>query len=104
MSNKILDTLTIYGLDNIPTTINVNNKLLHPKKRPDTEIIDVNGLGLSMSQSYTLTWTTTATMTVQPRRGFPTELKYRIDCHPDPGKYTKQEFDIRFSFTFRCNK
>jgi hypothetical protein len=85
MSNKILDTLTIYGLDHIPDIININNIQFHPKIRPNTNIVEVNGLGLSMTQSYTLTWTTNGTGTVDP----PTEVKYRVDCHPDLGKYTK---------------
>jgi hypothetical protein len=85
MSNKILDTLIIYGLDHIPDIININNIQFHPKIRPNTNIVEVNGLGLSMTQSYTLTWTTNGTVMVDP----PTEVKYRVDCHPDLGKYTK---------------
>ncbi|CAF4370856.1 unnamed protein product, partial [Rotaria sordida] len=83
MSNLILDTLTIYGLENIPMIINVNNKKFYPKIRPNTQIVDVNGLGLSMSQNYMLTWTTTETPIVKPPQALLTEPKYRVDCHPD---------------------
>jgi hypothetical protein len=82
MSKKILDTLTIYGLDTIPDQIIVNNKQFQPKQRPNTQIIDVIGLGLSMSQSYTLTWTKSSQSSVILR----TEFKYRVDCHPEPSK------------------
>jgi hypothetical protein len=85
MSNLILDTLTIYGLDTVPTVINVNDKQLHPKTRPYTQIVDVTGLGLSMSRSYTLTWTTTGTEIIEPPQVLLTDPKYRVDCHPDPG-------------------
>ncbi|CAF1394494.1 unnamed protein product [Rotaria sordida] len=84
MSNLILDTLTIYGLENIPMIINVNNKNFYPKIRPNTQIVDVNGLGLSMSQNYILTWTTTETPIIKPPQALLTEPKYRVDCHPDP--------------------
>jgi len=87
MSNKILDTLTIYGLDNIPDQIIVNNKQFQPKIRPNTQIIDVVGLGLSMSQSYTLTWTkSTGIKPAESSANLRTELKYRVDCHPDSSK------------------
>jgi len=86
MSNKILDTLTIYGVYDIPTTINVNNKKFEAKIRANTTIVEVHGLGLSMSQSYTLTWTTTKIRINEPPAAL-TEAKYRVDCHPDPGKY-----------------
>jgi hypothetical protein len=86
MSNLILDTLTIYGLDTIPNTINVNDKQLHPKTRPHTQIVDVSGLGLSMAQGYTFSWTTTDTLIIEPPEALLTDVKYRVDCHPDPGK------------------
>jgi hypothetical protein len=85
MSNKILDSLIIYGLDNIPNIINVNNKQFQPKIRSNTNIVEVNGLGLSMSQSYTFTWT----KTIQSSSALLTEIKSRVDCHPEPSKYTK---------------
>ncbi len=86
MSNLILDSLTIYGLENIPDIINVNDKQLHPKTRPHTQIVDVQGLDLSMTQNYTLTWTTTNTLTIEPPAILLTDPKYRVDCHPDPSK------------------
>ncbi|CAF0846134.1 unnamed protein product [Adineta steineri] len=84
MSNLILDSLAIYGLDDIPAVINIADKQVHPKIRPHTQIVDVNGLGLSMTQNYVLTWTTTETITIEPPPALLTEAKYRVDCHPDP--------------------
>ncbi|CAM4768266.1 unnamed protein product [Rotaria magnacalcarata] len=88
MSNLLLDTLTIYGLDNIPTMFNVNDKQFEPKRRPNTQIVDVIGLGLSMRQNHTLTWPTTGTSVieiVEPPAAVLTEAKYRVDCFPDKG-------------------
>ncbi|CAF4158178.1 unnamed protein product [Rotaria sp. Silwood2] len=84
MSNLILNTLTIYGLDNTPTTFNVNDKQFQAKVRPNTQVVDVIGLGLPMSQSHTLTWTTTGTSIIEPPPAVLTEPKYRVDCYPDP--------------------
>jgi hypothetical protein len=87
MSSLSLDTLSIYGLNDIPVTINVDDKQYHPKTRPHTQIIDVSGLGLVMSQNHTITWTTTGTLTIEPPEALLTEPKYRVDCHPDSGKF-----------------
>lgn len=86
MSNLILDSLTIYGLENIPATFNVDNKEISPKTRPATQIVDVNGLGLSMSKSYTITWAGSGTSVIEPPPAVLTEPKYRVDCYPEPGK------------------
>lgn len=86
MSKKILNTLIIYGLDNIPDTFYVNNKEFQTKIRANTKIVEVNGLDLSMSQSYTLTWKRKTIKTNQISQKRLTETKYKVDCHPDPGK------------------
>jgi hypothetical protein len=86
MSNLILGTLSIYGLDDTPTIMNINGKQFYPKTRPHTQIIDVNGLGLSMSQNHTLTWNSTGTLIVELPQILSTDPKYRVDCHPDLGK------------------
>ncbi len=54
MSNLVLDSLAIYGLDKTPGAFTVNKKQVQPMMRPQTQIIDVIGLGLSMSKSYTV--------------------------------------------------
>ncbi len=86
MLKKTLDTLTIYGLANLPNTFVVNQKEIRPTKRANTDIVDVTGLGLSMSESYTLTWTTQGTTTVKPPPTHSLDIRHRVDCHPDPGK------------------
>ena len=86
MSNLILDTLTIYGLDNIPNEIDVDGKKFLLKTRPNTKIVDVDHLGLSMSQDYVFTWITTGAIIIEPPPAILTDPKYRVDCHPDPGK------------------
>ena len=88
MSHLVLNTLTIYGLNEVPYSMTgYGNSRYYPKRRPFTEIIDVTDLGLSMSQSYTLTWTTTTEMLpIEPPPALLSEPRYRVDCHPDPGK------------------
>ena len=85
MTNLILDSLAIYGLDDIPTTFTVDGKQLYPKTRPHTQIVDVTGLGLSMTKSTTITWTTSGTVIIEPPSAVITEEKYRVDCYPDSG-------------------
>ncbi|CAF1350959.1 unnamed protein product [Rotaria sp. Silwood1] len=84
MSNLILDTITIYGLHNIPSTISVNNKQFYPKIRPFTQIVDITGFALSMDKNHTLTWSNTKSMTIQIPESISTNPKYRVDCFPDP--------------------
>ena len=43
MSNLMLDSLTLYELNNISTTINVKDKQLYPKVRLHTQIVGVFG-------------------------------------------------------------
>ena len=57
MSNLILDSFTIYGFNKAIGNISVNNKQVPMTIRPNTEIVDVNGLGLSMTDICTMTWT-----------------------------------------------
>ncbi|CAF0867380.1 unnamed protein product [Adineta ricciae] len=85
MTNLILDSLAIYGLDDVPTAFTVDGKELYPKTRPHTQIVDVTGLGLSMTKSTTITWTTSGTVIVEPPSAVVTEAKYRVDCYPDSG-------------------
>lgn len=89
MSKKILNTLIIYGLDNMTSVINVNNKQLPTKLRENTQIIEVNNLGLSMTQNYTLTMERKTSQSSSSLHQ--TEKKYRVDCHPDPGKYIENK-------------
>ncbi|CAF2678069.1 unnamed protein product [Rotaria sp. Silwood2] len=55
MSNLILDSLTFYGLNSIPATIDVKGKQFRPVLRPDTNIVEVTGLGLSMDENHIFT-------------------------------------------------
>lgn len=85
MSNLILDSITIYGLENIPAIINVNSKQFYPKIKPFTQIVDFTGFGLSMDKNYTLTWSTTRPITIQVPELISKHPKYNVDCSPDPG-------------------
>jgi hypothetical protein len=84
MSNLFLDTLTIYGLDNVPATVTSGDKEFHPKTRPQTQIVEITGLRLSMSDSHTITWSETELLTISPMPILTTDPKYRVDCFPDP--------------------
>lgn len=86
MSNLILDTLTIYGLDDVPLKFTVNNNDFTPAMRPQSQIIEVKGLALSMKESYTITWQLSEIEVVQRPSFIDTNPKYRIDCYPDPSK------------------
>ena len=87
MSHLVLNTLTIYGLHEVPYPITgYGNNCYYPKRRPLTEIIEVTELGLPMSQSITLVWTSTEMLPIEPPAVLLNEPKYRVDCHPDPGK------------------
>ncbi|CAF1510774.1 unnamed protein product [Rotaria sp. Silwood1] len=55
MSNLILDSLTFYGLDSIPATIHVKGKQFRPVVRPNTNIVEITGLGLSMGENHVFT-------------------------------------------------
>ncbi|CAF3630946.1 unnamed protein product [Adineta steineri] len=85
MSNLILNALNIYGMDEILTTINVNNKQFEPIKRPNTQIIDIKELGLSMSQNHTFTWQISENATIEAPAVIFANPKYRVDCFPDSG-------------------
>jgi alpha-glucosidase (family GH31 glycosyl hydrolase) len=85
MSNLILNTITIYGLKNIPMKINVNNKEFYPKIRAFTQIVEFNDLGLPMNQNFILTWLNTESMSIQIPEIISINPKYRVDCYPDPG-------------------
>ena len=86
MSNKILDTLIIYGLDHVPDSMTVNDKEFQPKIREKTQIVYVTKLGLTMTQNYIFTWSNTSSTRVSGSSS-PAEPKaqYRVDCHPDAG-------------------
>ena len=87
MSNLTLDSLTIYGLDIIPTTVNSGDKQYRPKTRPFTQIVEVTGLGLLMSEDHRITWSITGSSTAEIVEIPPMDPKYRVDCHPDSSKY-----------------
>ena len=92
MSTLFLDTLTIYGLDNVPATVNYGDKEFHPKTRPQTQIVEITGLRLSMSESHTITWTEAESSTISPMPILATDPKYRVDCFPDPSNCHSLEF------------
>ena len=56
MSNLILNSLAIYGLNGLPSNIMVNGKQVSAMIRSQTQIVDVTELQLLMNNSYTLTW------------------------------------------------
>ncbi|CAF4731027.1 unnamed protein product [Rotaria socialis] len=84
MSNLTLDTLTIYGLNDIPLKFTANNKDFTPTVRPQSQIIEVTGLKLPMGASHAITWQFPEIATVQRPDFINKDPKYRIDCHPDP--------------------
>lgn len=86
MSKLILDTITIYGLEEIPDAFYVNNKEYHPHIRASTQIVDLHNLTLPMNQNHRLTWTKTKTMIVEIPDIVKSKGNYRIDCFPDFGK------------------
>ena len=86
MSNLTLDSLTLYGLYEIPSTINVSNTQLYPIMRSHTEIMEVTGLRLPMNQNHMVTWEVSENPIVQPPDTVYTDPKYRVDCHPDNSK------------------
>lgn len=86
MSTLKLETLTIYGLDELPTSFKVNGRDIQPRTRPSTQIVDVNGLGLAMGQDAQITWSTSGTTTIDLGNIPSADPKYRVDCYPDPSK------------------
>lgn len=82
MSHLLLDTLSIYGLEEIPSVINVNQREFQARFRPSTQIVHLTGLALRMDRNVTLTWPNTRLMPIE----LTTEEKYRVDCFPDPGR------------------
>jgi hypothetical protein len=85
MANLILDSLTIYGLDNIPETLTVAANTFHPHTRPYTQIVEVTDLGLAMDKSHSIKWSLSNTSTIDVIEIPTSDPKYRIDCHPDKG-------------------
>lgn len=100
MSNKILDTLIIYGLDRVPELITVNEKQFHPKIREKTQIVYVTKLGLAMNQNYVFTWNKTSSASITGSSSpVETQAQYRVDCHPDAGKIKMKKGKHKF-FSF----
>jgi hypothetical protein len=85
MSTLKLETLTIYGLDNVPTSFNVNGREIQPRTRPFTQIIEVNDLELPMGQNAVISWSSTGTTTIDLGNIPSSDPKYRVDCFPDSG-------------------
>ena len=86
MSNMSLNNIAIYGILDVPKMVNVDGKLHTPKLRSNSQIVDLLDLGLAMNENHTLSWSPIE---------FPSDLivetplkepKYRVDCHPDPGR------------------
>lgn len=92
MSQLILDSLTIYGLDSTPSKFTVNNNDFTPTVKPQTQIVEVRGMRLSMTMNQTITWTFPDFQTVESPDFVNADPKYRIDCHPDP---SASEYDCR---------
>lgn len=86
MSELRLDSLTIYGLENIPDALLVNNKQYPLQLRPFTQIAEVSGLGLPMNGNYLFNWNSTDSVTVEVEEIPSNDPKYRVDCFPDPSK------------------
>jgi lysosomal alpha-glucosidase len=85
MSKLILNTITIYGLKNIPKKIYVNNKEFYPKIRTFTQIVEIKHLELPMNKNFILTWLETESMNIQIPEIIIKNPKYRVDCFPDQG-------------------
>ena len=56
MTKLILNSLTIYGLDELPSNIEVDGQQISATQRSQTRHVDVTGFQLSMSRSHTFTW------------------------------------------------
>ncbi|CAF1156940.1 unnamed protein product [Adineta steineri] len=56
MSTLVLDSLTIYGWNQIPTTIHIDNKYLHKINKSDTQLIRIEQLSMIMNKSHIITW------------------------------------------------
>lgn len=56
MSKLILDSLTIYGWKQIPSTMYANNKQIYPIMKSNTQIIYIDKLNLTMSKNHLFTW------------------------------------------------
>jgi hypothetical protein len=93
MANLILDRLTIYGLDYIPTVITVEDKSFYPQTRPFTQIIDVIGLHLPMNSNHRITWNVTESSGNNIVDVSLIGPKYRVDCYPDVGKINNDFID-----------
>jgi maltase-glucoamylase len=87
MKDLILDTIIIYGLEEIPIKMNINQKEFYPKIRPYTKIVEISGLKLIMNENYSLTWSNTIPMNIQLPEIISTNTKYRVDCFPNPGLF-----------------
>ena len=86
MSELVLDTISIYGLHEFPSTLNIDQKEYLPIRRAFTQIIDFQGLALPMNESHTLTWSNYQPMRVEAAEILVSSPKYRVDCFPDPSK------------------
>jgi hypothetical protein len=56
MSKLILDSLIIYGWNQIPSRTYANNKQIYPIMKPHTQIVYVDELNLAMHKNHLITW------------------------------------------------
>ena len=105
MKDLILDSLSIYGLDDIPQKFIINNQSFTPIIKPGSQIIELRGLGLAMSINYSITWDFADIFVVARPSFVSTDPKYRIDCHPDPSNFHQHKIiylNRSDDFDFRC--
>ncbi|CAF0745626.1 unnamed protein product [Didymodactylos carnosus] len=85
MNHLILDSLTIYGLDDTPASFvidgrqNVTN--IHMKR--NTQILELIDLNMKMTINHTLAWSGSRVDPVDSVSDAIKNPEYRADCHPD---------------------
>ena len=94
MAELVLDTISIYGLNEVPSTLNIDEKQFLPIRRKFTHIFDFQGLALPMNESHTLTWSKYQPMRIEVAEILVSSPKYRVDCFPDPSKPSSNEFPM----------
>ncbi|CAF1070902.1 unnamed protein product, partial [Didymodactylos carnosus] len=86
MEQLILDSLTIYGLDNIPSSFVIDGKqpVTNFHMKPNTQILELTGLNMKMTTNHTVTWSGSGIILVEQPDDIATKPEYRVDCYPDP--------------------
>lgn len=83
MASLSLDSLTIYGLDTIPISVDIDGDEVRPSIQLRKQIIEIRGLKLTMHENHTITWKNADISIVEPPGIIITDPKYRVDCYPD---------------------